>query len=548
MYHGSAQKFTRFDKSKIDAGYLLYGPGFYFTENKDVAQGLWDTSVRWKDFSDAASAEAFRKSQKWPLVGYPVWSDARGETVVYKAAEQLVPVLKAAGYTQKGFPPIEDRPTREKIVEQLNRTLDERGRGYLSIPEREWVEGRLREFLTRDGDLVKLQESINEQPYNMDVFSAAHDAGVDVHGNLYPVYLNIRHPFYIDKSMTQDEVDQTFGKDFGKRLSDLADNLQGGGNYLGLEKVGPKKDEYEGGHLYHYLTDYEHGRAQVQERYSSTAREYANDVLKKAGFDGISHKGNGLPGTGTHRVWIAFEPTQIKSVENRGTFDLSDPDIRHARCGTKARYTYNPNEPRLPKGDKGGGEWTVGPLDEVKSSLVDGQKQWRGSLSDRERNEGFKRYCGSTLASVINRDLRSGRSLYNRSQTVFNLTQALNRASLPKRVVARRLLGDFDGKLLPMFKAHLGKTILDRGFVSASLSDHYIDETIGLYKNHYPGDPPLLDVKISVPAGSKAAYIDKSMTNEPNMGEEELLIQRASRFKVLKADSDGIELQLEPAK
>ncbi|MFC4819202.1 LPD38 domain-containing protein [Dokdonella ginsengisoli] len=46
--------------------------------------------------------------------------------------------------------------------------------------------------------------------------------------------------------------------------------------------------------------------------------------LERRGFDGIE-----LPEA---KSWIAFRPEQVKSVDNRGTFDATDPDIRFARA------------------------------------------------------------------------------------------------------------------------------------------------------------------------------------------------------------------------
>jgi GNAT superfamily N-acetyltransferase len=50
------------------------------------------------------------------------------------------------------------------------------------------------------------------------------------------------------------------------------------------------------------------------------------DTLKRLGYDGIEDRGGKLGGD-EHVVWIPFEPTQIKSVENRGTFDPLNPNI-----------------------------------------------------------------------------------------------------------------------------------------------------------------------------------------------------------------------------
>lgn len=52
--------------------------------------------------------------------------------------------------------------------------------------------------------------------------------------------------------------------------------------------------------------------------------------LQRLGYDGIKDTG-GKYGGPAHRVWIAFEPWQIKSRFNRGTFDIGTENISEAR-------------------------------------------------------------------------------------------------------------------------------------------------------------------------------------------------------------------------
>lgn len=49
--------------------------------------------------------------------------------------------------------------------------------------------------------------------------------------------------------------------------------------------------------------------------------------LESAGHDGIQ-----IPEA---KTWIAFKPEQVKSVDNRGSFDASNPDIRFSRAGER---------------------------------------------------------------------------------------------------------------------------------------------------------------------------------------------------------------------
>jgi hypothetical protein len=58
----------------------------------------------------------------------------------------------------------------------------------------------------------------------------------------------------------------------------------------------------------------------------------ANDVLARAGYDGITYIGGDIVdgGSHSHRAWIAFEPNQIKAIDNQGTFNPDDDDIYKA--------------------------------------------------------------------------------------------------------------------------------------------------------------------------------------------------------------------------
>jgi hypothetical protein len=61
--------------------------------------------------------------------------------------------------------------------------------------------------------------------------------------------------------------------------------------------------------------------------------EIMQDGIRAMGFDGITHIGGGRIKSDSvkHRVFIAFEPTQIKSATgNIGTYDPNNPDIRYS--------------------------------------------------------------------------------------------------------------------------------------------------------------------------------------------------------------------------
>lgn len=61
------------------------------------------------------------------------------------------------------------------------------------------------------------------------------------------------------------------------------------------------------------------------------ARTQANQEMLDKGYDGIVF----------YDEFVAFEPTQIKSVDNRGTYDLQDPNIYYDRSPSQWRGMFN---------------------------------------------------------------------------------------------------------------------------------------------------------------------------------------------------------------
>lgn len=147
------------------------------------------------------------------------------------------------------------------------------------------------------------------------------------------VYLSIQNPFDIDKDrLTARQLGLTrFYPDevTGTNGPDLA-------NAAGATMDTPMSLEFwrSYGHATGAIgTVDEHGDE------VSGVMNQLNETIRRMGYDGLTHIGGGHRGMATvplnqvvrHRVWIAFEPTQIKSTQNRGTFDPNDPRIDYAR-------------------------------------------------------------------------------------------------------------------------------------------------------------------------------------------------------------------------
>lgn len=76
-----------------------------------------------------------------------------------------------------------------------------------------------------------------------------------------------------------------------------------------------------------------------------------NVALQAKGHDGITVQSAKVGPMDNNRFWIAFEPTQIKSTQNRGTFDPTDPDVRNVFCATGEKGGVDPS---CKKGEGGG--------------------------------------------------------------------------------------------------------------------------------------------------------------------------------------------------
>ncbi len=121
-------------------------------------------------------------------------------------------------------------------------------------------------------------------------------------GSIKPVYLNIRNPL---------DMDATWSKDTTKALyeacgiSSRYDAVWG--KDAGVSMTGSRVY----GDIVEYLDD----------------QRSVRKAIEDLGYDGITHIGGRELGDKGHRVWIAFEPEQIKSIDNSGEFNPSDANI-----------------------------------------------------------------------------------------------------------------------------------------------------------------------------------------------------------------------------
>lgn len=365
VYHGTSHGgFEAFDKEKISDN-NLFGPGFYFTESRDVAKEY--TS---KDAVDAFAVAASVASQ------------------IEKSIEDFLPdgwkVLQHSANSP-------NRPNQVELQSPSGDTFklfEREGKSafafhddmFHAIPER----------------LLHLDDSQKSAWVKM-----LNDAGVkEETREIKSVYLNIRKPFDIDrdkisfdhlssnarkkvaeyrKSITEpkrrSQIETGEKADMHRRETvaflDLLKTMKADVNWL----KDPKQVERdlatgnpEAVQKWEAMTDRQHDAFQwykdsirkagvFQEMSNGYAREIAdinndkgvsyhdleaafggsrstvNKVIQKAGHDGLTHTGGHIMGNVEHRVWIAFEPNQIKATDNQGTFDPNDDRLKYSQTG-----------------------------------------------------------------------------------------------------------------------------------------------------------------------------------------------------------------------
>ncbi|CAB4124912.1 NAT_SF domain containing protein [uncultured Caudovirales phage] len=158
---------------------------------------------------------------------------------------------------------------------------------------------------------------------------------------IYPLFVNIRNPneanfeganwdgsrseqWTLDMGDGEPYVDPLTGKQYFSEKEARA---------IAKEFAAPE-DEYEGADFMKAAEDgYESTDSVVRE-----ARTYKNDgaIIREVMDDG---GGNSSYSGDPSDVFVVFNPSQVKSVENFGTFNPNDPNIFHA---PNARGTFNP--------------------------------------------------------------------------------------------------------------------------------------------------------------------------------------------------------------
>lgn len=207
-----------------------------------------------------------------------------------------------------------DLPYRPAMLDQAQQLAGQHG----AAPPDQEQQG----LFLQHGDMRLLQPD-TEHPMYQDMRASAQE----MQSQQAPqVYLNIRKPFDTARRLRPKVTGKLVVND-PPLLSAVAEEVQG------RTGAGPKDWPRQtiGGDVVNALARL--GRSQHIPR-----------LLGVAGFDGIVHEGHEKG-----RIWVAFDPGQVKAVENAGTFDAESEDIYKAvtmapvHHGCRCRITIGPD-------------------------------------------------------------------------------------------------------------------------------------------------------------------------------------------------------------
>ena len=298
-YHGT----KRADRigSVFRADRATSGPMAFFSSNREVSEGYArnkaDTSIAYEDTSYENYYKYNLNGQKIKLS--EVWNKL--------TPEQRNSISKKAGhitYDENGENIIYDENYNNGSG-NYQQYLKERKNNALYALIDEWLNsGNLYNEEERFAEVLKLA-GLKETEFEYDNPYAENP-------DVYDVYLSFKNPL-----VTNDIPKQVINKL----------------NKVAQEQPIPK--ESWGADFWDKNTrNPVEWAKKLQEDYSNNENsmvwtsipDWVTDVLKEFGYDGIIDVG-GKSGGLIHKVYIPFEPTQIKSVNNRGTFNPEDPNI-----------------------------------------------------------------------------------------------------------------------------------------------------------------------------------------------------------------------------
>ena len=373
VHHGTASSdFDAFDKSKVGNA-NLFGPGFYFTEDQGIA------------------AEYQKKG---------------GEISDEHLKSIIIPPEKRKAYYDEYAKTYKAGIGNRAYVDEASLKLDAKKSSFMaSGTPHDLIKETYHAGLTggrKDWETKTI--SALESKYG---YVTNDKAGVK------SAYLNIRNPLDLDKPATKADFEEVKKyaidnnpKDYGLYFKHVHDNISDDKSVRG---IGQDNKDVTWGNLqklakaHHKVTPAlftdPTGKTmswQAMHRLLSDDGESARNTkslssyIGSKGYDGMTHTGGAILGQKPHKVWIAFEPNQIKSVANKGAFDAKSDNINLSLDGDVIEMSNDPLT---------GGEWRT--INGAKIYIKDGSVAAgpRELLTKKTRDAAFSSTNGN-LGSI----------------------------------------------------------------------------------------------------------------------------------------------------
>lgn len=158
------------------------------------------------------------------------------------------------------------------------------------------------------------------------------------YGKIMPVYLKINNPAPSYEQFTErvsDEQIQNIVDKYIERFVESKENKQMALDLANTLKTYPKTsivDRLDGLLDLHLMSD----KDLTTDELDLEIRKITTEIT---GYDGYFY--GAYDESGGHENYVAWQPNQIKSVDNRGTYDLQDPNIYYDRSPSQWRGMFN---------------------------------------------------------------------------------------------------------------------------------------------------------------------------------------------------------------
>lgn len=297
--HGNTNLFgSKFDPKKATSG------GFYFTENPEIASSYAQDKL--------GMMEEYKNGSEYRFLN----SKGEYKDTIDKVRLSEEQVKKFDEWLEEDMGMDWDSYLRENApYDPMLRGLRNNGGKY-----------NLQNIYTLMESLGYADNGFNYRTQTMgnstfddllDAMGLKWDSYLKPSGGVFPVYLSVQNPIDTSKPFPQDLMIELEYAARNERRKD-AEGTRWTKDYPLREWVEDIKRGADG--------------------WATQVPTKARKIMLEMGYDGIKDTG-GKMGGAEHTVWVAFEPTQIKSaIGNRGTFDPTKKDIRYSLSDMVNQY------------------------------------------------------------------------------------------------------------------------------------------------------------------------------------------------------------------